>query len=168
MGWFPCCRTYITTGRSKRGVSCDEGAEGTGLKMAIASVESWNRIGWRHWREIKKHARNEEYQTGKWDVVARKHTQTKNVRGWAAVACFSARQGLEYLHVESQSVAIQCMLRREGESGGKVNKGPTRRTSCRLQNARRRVQKESCTVRGCDKDANRERKGEEQEEQTRD
>ena len=41
---------------------------------------------------------------------------------WAAVACFSAKQGLGIVWSESGSIAMQCMLCREGEKESKVER----------------------------------------------
>jgi hypothetical protein len=46
------------------------------------------------------------------------HTNERG-KGWAAIACLSAKQGFWYLYAKSKSVAIHCMLRREREKGGK-------------------------------------------------
>jgi hypothetical protein len=61
---------------------------------------------------------------------------------WATVACFSAKQGLGIYNVESESVAIQCMLRREREMGGKGMRS-RKGGSCQCQIAWCRPQKGS-------------------------
>ena len=52
-----------------------------------------------------------------WATVARNAHKRKRTN-WAAVACLSAKQGLGVLYAESESVAIQCTLRRERERWG--------------------------------------------------
>ena len=61
---------------------------------------------------------------------------------WAAVAYFSAKQGLGIYNVKSESVAIQCMLRREREMGGKGMRS-RKGGSCQCQIAWCRPQKGS-------------------------
>jgi hypothetical protein len=46
------------------------------------------------------------------------HTNEKR-KGWAEIACLSAKQGFWYLYAESESVVIHCTLHKEREKGGK-------------------------------------------------
>ena len=115
----------------------------------------------------EENARNEEDETGK---MGRSCQETHPNERWEWFGCsvpLFTRWGLGYLYVKSESVEIRSRYSERGkvgESEQKLNED----SICQLQTAQGRMRKESCIVRGCDKDENKERKGEEQEERTRD
>jgi hypothetical protein len=83
----------------------------------MAGVETKGERG-----ERGERTQGNEKTSREWATVAPKHTHANEMeKGWATVACSSAKQGFWYLYAESESVAIQCTLRREREGGGKGN-----------------------------------------------
>ena len=81
-------------------------------------------------RETRKHKRTRgEDETKMGHGCPKTHTNGKE-RNWAAVAYFSAKQGLDILYAESESVTIQRALRdaeRERERWGKGKSKSKRR-----------------------------------------
>ena len=84
-----------------------------GLQTAVASVDSWRQIGRREARNTQR----EEDGKRKWAAVVRERTEMKQERLGRSCLPFS-KAGLGYLYDVSESVAIQCTLRREGNWGG--------------------------------------------------
>ena len=100
-------------------------------------------------RETRKHKRTRgEDETKMGHGCPKTHTNRKE-RNWAAVAYFSAKQGLDILYAESESVTIQCTPRNaeRERDGGRESRSRRKGESCRRQNARRRRRKESLVFR---------------------